>query len=476
MRTENPMSSASALGQIRTQAARVRRWVRDQPAAARWTFALLALLALVVAGYFSAPSEPIGWTSLYNGYKFSPEEALKVTTELTTNSIEAKVDGQGRIAVAADHVVESLKVLKKKNLEPRSPKDRAREAVEPHILEGPSEREQRQLLAQKEQLERQLEEFEDVTEANVTIFRERARSFNQPPNVKASVFLKARDEGRKIPAATIKKIKYMLGNIPDLKPDAITVLDRDHIYLLAGNPAVGQESEARAREEELSEDLKERLNWIDGIKILVRLEQSVPSLTQLVPKPSSPVTITVNKPLDAEPKPAPGKVRVFIQVPNSYYIETYRRARPGHEPSPEDLMPHIARTKELIRNTVAHVISNEELGPLTIDPINDLGASQQVFTSSPTENHRSLPWWAPAAGGGALTALLALAGGRLLAARRPTNRPVHSNRAEGQRYDVGESSGASPGPAERVRELVRLNPEAAAGVLQRWIGLGGHTP
>ena len=39
--------------------------------------------------------------------------------------------------------------------------------------------------------------------------------------------------------------------------------------------------------------------------------------------------------------------------------------------------------------------------------------------------------------------------------------------------DEASDAGAGPGPSERVRELIRLNPEAAAGVLQRWIGQGG---
>ena len=39
---------------------------------------------------------------------------------------------------------------------------------------------------------------------------------------------------------------------------------------------------------------------------------------------------------------------------------------------------------------------------------------------------------------------------------------------------IGTAPEAGHAPSERVRELVRFNPEAAAGVLQRWIGQGGH--
>jgi hypothetical protein len=35
-------------------------------------------------------------------------------------------------------------------------------------------------------------------------------------------------------------------------------------------------------------------------------------------------------------------------------------------------------------------------------------------------------------------------------------------------------SESGAGHSERVRELIRHNPEAAASVLHRWIGQGGH--
>ena len=42
-------------------------------------------------------------------------------------------------------------------------------------------------------------------------------------------------------------------------------------------------------------------------------------------------------------------------------------------------------------------------------------------------------------------------------------------------YEASDA-GAGPGPSERVRELIRLNPEAAASVLHRWTGQGGPNP
>ena len=62
----------------------------------------------------------------------------------------------------------------------------------------------------------------------------------------------------------------------------------------------------------------------------------------------------------------------------------------------------------------------------------------------------------------------------LIASRRPSARPSRTSVRSGLVVDA--PSGPVPGPSERVRDLVRRDPEAAAGVLQRWIGKadGGH--
>jgi hypothetical protein len=88
---------------------------------------------------------------------------------------------------------------------------------------------------------------------------------------------------------------------------------------------------------------------------------------------------------------------------------------------------------------------------------------------SPADTGPDVPW--PAVYG-ALGALGVLGGAMTLhrLAARPSNRPATPNR----RADFADDGpdGATPGPSERVRELIRLDPEAAAGALQRWIGQG----
>jgi flagellar M-ring protein FliF len=61
----------------------------------------------------------------------------------------------------------------------------------------------------------------------------------------------------------------------------------------------------------------------------------------------------------------------------------------------------------------------------------------------------------------------------VLASRRPAPHPSARPREDRARYKIDEASDPGPGPSERVRELIRLNPEAAASVLHRWTGQGG---
>ncbi len=72
---------------------------------------------------------------------------------------------------------------------------------------------------------------------------------------------------------------------------------------------------------------------------------------------------------------------------------------------------------------------------------------------------------------GAVTSILVIAGSWLRIARRPSRPPEPAGRS--RRYHVG--SALQPSPSERVRELIQRNPEAAASVLQRWVGQGGRS-
>ncbi len=166
----------------------------------------------------------------------------------------------------------------------------------------------------------------------------------------------------------------------------------------------------------------------------------------------------------------------------------------------------------MIREAVTHVVPPDLLaeGPggsgssaIKIDTIpDDARVSVPLRKGVGSDPRLGLSWWLPAGIAGGITAGLALAasalGMRVLATRRPTPRTrqtsapsssphlgryrsdpaVEPGSGHGSPHQKGPPHGHGhghdhgPGAAERVRELIRLNPEAAASVLNRWIGQG----
>lgn len=485
MRTEPPNPLAPALGWLRSRLTALRDALGLRATTARWGLAILALVALLAGAYFVAPSEPAESEWIYAGHKFTPDEVVKITSALVAGKIDSKTDQQGRIAVPGSQLGEALAVLQKQKLEPRSTGDILSQANETHMLDIPFVQEQRRNRAVEESFESMIRKLDSVRSANVFINRVRARGFGQESSVSALVNLDA-EQGQLVPPATVATIQNMLlGGVPGLKADAITVVDsQSRSYLVAGNPHLGMESRARAREVELTSDLKARLDWIDGVRVFVKLDKPAAANAATASSGSArdsaqASTMVANAPLDAEPKPSaeqrpahPGRARVIIQVPISHYIDGFKRAAPNHEPTQENLRPYVEKTERSIRNAVAQLIPESELAELQINHIVLASPSGPVTVAAHADPHRPFSWWLPIMAS-AVLAMLALAGGRMIIGRRPATQAVF--RSGEKRYGVDEGHGAGPGPSERVRDLVRRNPEAAAGVLQRWIGQGGDT-
>jgi flagellar biosynthesis/type III secretory pathway M-ring protein FliF/YscJ len=470
MRTENPAPPGSTLSRLRAPIARARGWLGDRGAFARWGLPAAALAALAVAVYLVTPVESTGSAWLYDGAKLPRDEALRIGQVLRAGKVDSTTDKQGRIAVPADKLGEAMALLEKNKLGPRSPGYYIDRGLESHPWDGPREQELRLGRAREQAFEALFEKLDGIASAYVTITRARSRSLATPGVVKAMVLLDIEGE-RTLPFATIKAIQNMLvGSEPDLKPDAVTIGDsRGTTYLLAGNPDLGAESQLRAREEELTGELREQLRWIDGVQVAVKLEPP-----PAPPKPANAPVAVPNAPMDLSPEPAAepipavafGKARVFIQVPNGHYLHEFRTRRPNREPSPEDLAPFVAQVDNSIHNAVAFVVPGAEV---TIDRISTADAAVPAALPSHAEGHRISTEWAITAAVAAFATLLLVAMLRI-ATRRPAERS--SRWSDHGRFDRGEPAG--PGPSERVRDLVRRSPEAAAGVLQRWIGQGEH--
>ena len=122
-------------------------------------------------------------------------------------------------------------------------------------------------------LERLISDQEGVLWLVVSIDRPHANAFSRN-NAKPTAFVYVETEGgRALPYRTIQAIPTILAaNVRDLAPGSITVMDsRGNRYLEPGNPALGDNSRNRAREEEISEEILEKLDWIKGVRVQVQV-------------------------------------------------------------------------------------------------------------------------------------------------------------------------------------------------------------
>jgi hypothetical protein len=326
---------------------------------------------------------------------------------------------------------------------------------------------------------------------------------NAPRRLQATAVIQtANDEP--LPRQTVEMIRNVLTSIDAVDPGAITLIDptSNREYLVAGRPDLEARSADRAREEEYRDRIQEQLR-IDGATVFVRIDPvephdaaaSAPAVAR-VNQPLGPIgsgstaadapagALALNRgtaspaasPATEGPRPVaePGRALVLVRVPRSYYLRLYREIHPLDTPTPEDLAPHVARVGEAIRTVVHAVIPPGERGDVKIDRIDDLGADIGLATSREAETSRPAPGWLPVAGGVALAVLtLAALGGGWIATRRPALATTGGRTAPRERPGRGGEA-ARGGPAEQVRELVRVDPAAAAGVLHRWIVQGGH--
>ena len=123
-----------------------------------------------------------------------------------------------------------------------------------------------------------------------------------------------------------------------------------------------------------------------------------------------------------------------------------------------------------IRTAVGLVTPSSESWKVDIFTIPDEVSPRPVNLQSAVDARRRVLDWGIVGTVVAVVSILAALGSWVQVARRPV--PAPRTIVQTRRYHVDTAS--EPGPSERVRELVRRNPEAAASVLQRWTGQGGR--
>jgi hypothetical protein len=454
--------------------------------------AILAGLALLLGGAAwlglgrVVGREPAGTVWLYEGRVFEASEASALLAALRGARVPC-VESGGRVGVPADRRMEALEALSRAKLGPR-PIDELLEATAGggSFWESPEERAGRQRLARARVAGEIIGRLRGVTSATVTLTPVPAGTRLQPATRLKAMALVETEGGQVLPRATVEMIRHVLTSIDDVDPEAITLFNpaAGHEYLVAGRPEVAVLSNVRGREEELRTRLLDQLR-IDGVAVSVRIDPPLAAEPPPAPRAVAEENATrANRPIDlgAEPEPEPeaapepparGRATVLVRVPRSHYLRLYREIEPERPASPEALGPIVERVRHTVQTVVHAVIPAEELGRLVIDRLDD--PEPPAAVPPPRDVRRvAVREWLPTAAVAALAAVVvaALAGG-WLATRRSESAAPSSARGPHRRGATGaaEAEPSGPGPVER---LVRRDPEAAAGVLRRWIHQGGH--
>jgi hypothetical protein len=461
--------------------------MRDRGPAAR--LALVALAAAVVASValLALPLDRDETRWLYDGRRFSGDAAREIEKALAAEKIAFQTDSSHRIGVAASRWGDAMAALEKHGVEPPSLEELEKDRP---VFDLWSDSDARTAL-ERWRLERWLKASIEgyaggIRSAHVSIKRTLIGTKFRPEwKVGGLVLL---DVERQPSHRVIHSIQTLLASKVDgLSPEAVTIGDQSgNFFLDASNPAAASATRVLARAEELRDALLEKLTpLIPGVDVDVTVDP--PSATAPPRRVSASADpergVRPNTPVVLEPDPAPvstpsssgpGPASVWVKVPRSYYLRIARDNAPGRTPSQEDMKVYHQKTSDQVNHAVAILVPPPERGPVMVDIIQDALAADPAPVAAPAsvDAARAWPnWVAPAAlgaGAGLGVAVVLGTGVGLLASRRPSARPSRSSVRSGLSVDA--PSGPVPGPSERVRDLVRRDPEAAAGVLQRWIG------
>ena len=205
----------------------------------------------------------------------------------------------------------------------------------------------------------------------VSINRPRASVWHRTA-AKPTAFVYIETEGdRQLPFRVIQSIpEFLVGCEPDLTIGSITVMDRrGHRYLDPGNPSLGDISRKRAREEELSEQILEQLDYIKGVRVEVRVittprlpnrRRPGPATSHLDLRPTASSRRSASMaPWSWSPSrrrrhrsPAPVAVavreggKVLINVPRSFYFNAMIDKNDSREPSAGRVAPDGSADRE----------------------------------------------------------------------------------------------------------------------------------
>jgi flagellar biosynthesis/type III secretory pathway M-ring protein FliF/YscJ len=490
MRTESPTPVAPTARRILSRLAVAKRSVWARGPVVRW-LAVLGLMA-VIGGLSYLALIPSPGKNLGEGRQYPKDDIARITHALDAAHIAYTVEDR-RVGVASDRYEEATDVVSKLELNHRSIAEIRKEAHATGFWDTTREKDQRELWAKEEILEAIISNLdEDIVSAFVEILRSPTRTGMRPTTTTTAFVSLETKDSREIGPKTVQSIKdIIVANEPSLKADGVTVIDRKgRKYLDPSNPTLDEISRTRAREEELAQEILEHVDWINGVQVKVRMvAPPAPEPVAVVkePAPATEPLVAVNQPLDPAQAPAAPEesappegpkapvaldfAKIWVQVPRSFY---FLKALPNRNPSPSDLQSIQGRTEAFIKRAAGYVLPSGTF-EISVDTIPDDVVLRDPLVAPAVPEMRRIPsWWIPAGVGGGVAAVLLIVAVRLLATRRPRKAVAAGPARVRFAVEAAPESGPGPGASERVRELIRHNPEAAASVLHRWIGQGGH--
>ncbi|MEW4571127.1 hypothetical protein AB1L88_24925 [Tautonia sp. JC769] len=482
-------------------------WLRDRHHAPRRVAALaivVAILALASMALIAPKPDQPEW--LDQGRAFPPDQVEALLNELAIKGIDAQADDRGRVSVAPTRRAEALKVLDQLGLGRLSIFQAVDDPDRPPIMADAAERTEIHLRAEARKIERALEEIPGIQSAVVVLMPKPGRPFARPETARAGVHLRA-DRSRSLSPTTVDRVLNVIATFTQLEADDVTIIDAHGDALLkAGDPTFARSMRAEALVRSWEAAIAEQLSpVIDGALVEVRLDAPIDANAPVPvvatpddaaptfePTPSPPpraVEVVPNGPMsldpepDAEPptppaappiaEPAQPRANVLVKVPASYYLARHDAFLNAREAKQDVLDRFVAFTEDYVHTIIAHVIPEASLGRVQIlmQPLpNEPDTPRPVARDARQE---AALWWVPAAvlGGIAGLALIAAAGG-WLSGRRPASHASTATAGTSRPHLPPLPDDDAPGPADRVRELVRSDPSAAAAVLRRWVEQG----
>ena len=497
MPTLDRLTSPAPVARLRAGLVRLWRVLISQRPAVRAGLALTLIVGLVAAGYGAvALLVPAGTRYLASGRNFSTEELSKITQALDAKGISHRLDDR-KVEVAAEQYDQAVQIYAKLHIGPLS----FDEILSPpdwwsSLFDTPHDKERKEQMIQERLIEQCINGLDGVVSSRVWIRYPRPTTSRRLRG-KPSAFVRLETErNRPLPEPIVQNISSILiNNEPDLIRETITVMGLDgHFYMDPLNPSVGDSSRDRAREEGLKEKILERLTHIKDVKVWVKLTDprdangaatapAIPHATAPSPADSSPA-FGVNQPIQLEePTPtianasrpasaaqAEGSEHgyILVNVPRSFYFTHMIPKATEREPTPEELQGMISRTKGQVEKLVKMVVpASWKVDVNTI--VDDVPLRPAALPVVSEARRKATDWGIVAVAIAAAIAFLSALASWIQAIRRPIRSTEGERHSRRYRVDTGDE----PNPSERVRELVRRDPEAAASVLQRWTTQGG---